>query len=824
MADSSQVPTGRVRIHGADDLDPARADALGLLGLAGSRAPPSRGHRAVTPEQRTVLALLETTERMGGRAHVRASQYFELIEDPLLNLAVPVLISIVISIVKMPIIMLLTEVINFFLMLLLAIPLALAIYPGTDPSTIPGAEGVPGMKPSSALAQSVSSTTTTTTTTTTTVEEEYVEEFIQLQALAESDVAARPWVRPAEHGTQGAGAAHGSGGGAAMLQWGAGSQLPAPEVSGWSREDEDQDEDEDEDAVGDDGGPSDGLVRPVRARRAPLPAGAALGSAGTGAGGRGGPAATGLPAGVDAGVVVSVLRLARKLRVDRAALLQVTGRHLDKMRVLGQGERWGAGGAAGGASGAGPTSKVEARHVAALADKAAALLEGAMRARQMRHGGHGGAAVVPLEGRFGSLLQAAASASAPTSSTGGVPGDEAKGGGAGAPGARVGPEAWTEEDTAGVAEVARWWRGRAERWAARGGGGEGGGGLASLLQTQAWASGAAASRAEAAVSAAAEAGLGERGRFGGCEARRDAASCGHAPLSDGSTCSWCVRELDGGTVTGRCVMCRGAADTTLPDTHEPGNVRYGSSSTQLAEEGWTCNPRPSVCDANNEASLAKAAKDARAKAAKAGSEVYATALRDDEFPAGANPPTPEAPANELAQIASDATSEAVGAALIPPLHALTHGMLASSAHTAVARETAGRVVRSLALEMGGTLVAKDLAPRLHRGVVTGLAATLTRALATDVAGTVAPALALSLTRDPTSDHYCFLCSQQQVYCGLCKKAQQESAATFRRGWLYGRFYGNQFGLDAMEAVETLSAEQMSRLRFAMEAEAAEDTE
>ena len=126
--------------------------------------------------------------------------------------------------------------------------------------------------------------------------------------------------------------------------------------------------------------------------------------------------------------------------------------------------------------------------------------------------------------------------------------------------------------------------------------------------------------------------------------------------------------------------------------------------------------------------------------------------------------------------------------------------------------------------MGGTLVAKDLAPRLHRGVVTGLAATLTRALATDVAGTVAPALALSLTRDPTSDHYCFLCSQQQVYCGLCKKAQQESAATFRRGWLYGRFYGNQFGLDAMEAVETLSAEQMSRLRFAMEAEAAEDTE
>jgi len=710
------IPGGGEPQHvpGTEGMDSARSDALGLLGLKRPFAPARGAARAVTSDQREAFALLETVERMGSMVRVRASQYFELIEDPLLNMAVPVVISIVISIAKMPIIMLLTEILNFFLMLLLAIPLALALYPGTDPASIPGAAGVPGMKPSSPMAQAVQSVQSSTTTTTSTVVEEEYEEFLQTDAR----IAASGIVRQTADGA-------------------------------WEMAD-----------------PPPSMFPPRRERRAwrrQRTAARAAARAET-VGGR----AASLR---HSGVVTSVLRLARLAGVSRDALLQTVGAHMDTLDRAGRAARAGGGAAAGAAAAA--AGALSADKAVALAGRAVALLSRAL-GRRRRAGVD--------EAAFTSLLQEAAGRS-----------------GAGAEGAGAVP--WSAEDEADAAAVVGWMRHRRRRRA------EAAAPVSVLLQ-------AAAGSAEAAASAAAAAGR-AGSAFGGCEARRDAAGCTMSPLGDGTTCSWCSMEHEDGTRTGRCVLCRGSDDGVAPEKRDPGQRRWGSSSLLLSREGWTCGPGPGQCEAKKDDKAVKAAKDARAKAAKAGTELYPTSLRDDDYPAGDAPPPPDTPNNEMAEVAAKAASDSVGALMIGPLHAVTSAQLATSAHNAVARETSARLIRSLTLDLGSTLVARDLGPRLRRGITAGLSATLTSALAVDVAGVVSPTLALALTRDPSADHTCFLCQQKQVYCGMCKTSQQAAAATMSRGWLYGRYFGRVFGAEALGSVEGEAAKQLEALDAAV---------
>jgi hypothetical protein len=94
-----------------------------------------------------------------------ASQYFELIEDPLLNLLVPVIIQIVMGIIRTPIINVVSEILGSVLAQLLAKPLAEAIMPGVDTSSMSKVEDAMAPKSPAGIRASNSSSTTTTTTT-----------------------------------------------------------------------------------------------------------------------------------------------------------------------------------------------------------------------------------------------------------------------------------------------------------------------------------------------------------------------------------------------------------------------------------------------------------------------------------------------------------------------------------------------------------------------------------------------------------------------------------------------------------------------------------
>lgn len=735
-------------------LDPKRRDALGLLGLASPHSHPSAmdpvtaGARvgraptdtsaAVSTDQRTVLALLETVETVRSMTSVKAGQYFELIEDPLLNLAVPVIISIVISIIKMPIIMLLIEIINFFLMKLLAVPLALMLYAGVDPESVPGADAVPGMKPSSPLAMAVqessSSSSSTTTTTTTVVEEEYEEEFLQLSASPLTD-----------HG----------------------SSLPA---HAWRIR-----------QLAADASTSSGNVLSAAHRlstqdRLHLQA---LGPSFS---------------EEQVALVAGVLQEADSFGLDRAALLQTAADHISAMRAaepaLPQRASFRTPGAPRG-----------------VARRALGLLRDALnRLRQRRP------AAASIRQRLGSLLQVAQRV---TSGSGVVPQHDHAAGTVGLSDERRSQAlqaarrvlemtrrthgGWSEMDLhpAGLAVAAA--RNTQQ----------------SLLQR---AGVGAADAAAAAAGAVARSGA----RFGGCEARRDFGSCTTSPLSDGTICSWCTSEgapphhadvwKAGSTTVGRCVSCRTAWDQQMPDTHGPDKAFWGHSSLQLSKLGWTCNPTPQSCDATDATAKAEIAAKARAKDAQDDTQLYAMGLTDDDFPVGGTPKPPDAPANEMSEVASEAASDALAAVVVPPFHATTHSLLAGGLHTSIAREVSSRAVQSLALDLGETLVSLDVVPRVQRGIIAGLSATLTRSLAADVAGAVVPTLALSLTRDPTEDHYCLLCEKQQLYCANCRASEHRATNTFNSGWLYGRYFGRQFGLDAMQTVEQTAMEEVASLR------------
>jgi len=121
-------------------------------------------HVALLPN---MYSLLQLSARMVDMERADAGQVFELIEDPLLNLLVPVVIQIVMDIIKSPIIDLLCEIFASLLAQLLAEPLGTAIFPGLDTSSLADVAGK--FQPTSAAAKkAISSSTTTTTTTTTT--------------------------------------------------------------------------------------------------------------------------------------------------------------------------------------------------------------------------------------------------------------------------------------------------------------------------------------------------------------------------------------------------------------------------------------------------------------------------------------------------------------------------------------------------------------------------------------------------------------------------------------------------------------------------------
>jgi hypothetical protein len=615
------------------DLAPPLMEPLGSASASDKLAPSA--HTAVTHEQRTVIALLETVERVKGMVSVKAGQYFELIEDPLLNLLVPVLISIIISIIKMPIIMLLIEVLNFLLMKILAIPLALALYPGTDPATVPGAEGVPGMAPSSALAQSV--TIVTSTTTTTTVE---YEEFLELEGATGHELG-QVW-----------------------------ESLHAPERK--------------------------------RMRCLTCSKEAHL-----------------------------ALKQADRLGIDRAKLMQQAREHAALIRRSERVDK-----ARQSTLSSERRSRLSRQDVSKIALATVSAMSSVIaRARQQQ------ASTVRslFERRLPPLVPAVTDA--------------------------LEEKAAPEPQRAGTTSTPL------------------------LLQMQS--------------------------RFGGCEVRKAYESCVGTPLADGTTCSWCVMYGPGGSTVGRCTMCRGSWGKISHEALDDG-LMPGSSSLALSDAGWSCSPRPDVCNPEKDADRVKKRDEARKKAN--GVELYPTDLPDDYFPPGDQVKPPDQGNNEMVLVVGPAAVDAAAMATNAATHAAAHSLLANGLHSMITREVGSRVVRSLALDLGMSMVQKDVSPRVHRGIVAGLTATLARSVAVDVAGSVVASLSTTLTRDPSVDHLCMLCKQKGVFCSLCQDMQRATDATFTRGWLYGRYYGDRTGQQTLGFLEKDTFEQLEWLREASQLE------
>lgn len=119
----------------------------------------------------SLYSLLQLSSQLAETEEMRASQFFELVEEPIMNLVVPVAVSVVISIARIPIIMILSETIAYILSELLAVPLGDALFPGMDTSSL---QTISQMF----LPKWERSETSVTTTTTTVVEEE-VDAFLE---------------------------------------------------------------------------------------------------------------------------------------------------------------------------------------------------------------------------------------------------------------------------------------------------------------------------------------------------------------------------------------------------------------------------------------------------------------------------------------------------------------------------------------------------------------------------------------------------------------------------------------------------------------------
>lgn len=137
----------------ADNQDLASGMGTGIL---------STGESAMNADGTASAALI-----------AQASQFFELIEDPLLNLLVPVMVQIIMGIIRTPVINVVCEILGSVLAQLLAEPLAEATFPGAD--TAPMTAVVDAMQPKSPAAVRVSKSSSTTTTTTVTTEGFFLE-------------------------------------------------------------------------------------------------------------------------------------------------------------------------------------------------------------------------------------------------------------------------------------------------------------------------------------------------------------------------------------------------------------------------------------------------------------------------------------------------------------------------------------------------------------------------------------------------------------------------------------------------------------------------
>jgi hypothetical protein len=123
---------------------------------------------AVLDVQENLYAMLQLSSRIRETAAVDASQYFELIEDPLLNLLVPVVIQVVLMIVSKIIIQVLSEVLGLILAELLPQPFAEILWPGMDASSVSLAHVMPESADTRSIVATTSSMSTSTSKTTVT--------------------------------------------------------------------------------------------------------------------------------------------------------------------------------------------------------------------------------------------------------------------------------------------------------------------------------------------------------------------------------------------------------------------------------------------------------------------------------------------------------------------------------------------------------------------------------------------------------------------------------------------------------------------------------
>jgi hypothetical protein len=148
--------------------------------------------------QEGLYSMLQLTSHMAETAAVDSSQFFELIEDPLLNLLVPVVIQVVLMIVSKIIIQVLSEVLGLILAELLPQPFAEALWPGMDASGV----SLANVMPESADTRSILATTESMTTTTSTTTVKEVPALLELPKTSLHAYVARPSQKesaPARH-------------------------------------------------------------------------------------------------------------------------------------------------------------------------------------------------------------------------------------------------------------------------------------------------------------------------------------------------------------------------------------------------------------------------------------------------------------------------------------------------------------------------------------------------------------------------------------------------------------------------------------------------
>lgn len=130
-------------------------------------APTPLGGRTDVDVDEAVYAMLQLSSRVSGTADVAASQVFELIEDPLLNLLVPVVVDVLISIVRDLIIKVIGEIISLILADVMPVPLASTLWPGIDTTGVTISDTVPVSDSAKAAMSGVESMMSVTSTTTT---------------------------------------------------------------------------------------------------------------------------------------------------------------------------------------------------------------------------------------------------------------------------------------------------------------------------------------------------------------------------------------------------------------------------------------------------------------------------------------------------------------------------------------------------------------------------------------------------------------------------------------------------------------------------------